>query len=89
MLNCKQASQLISKGLEGELSLSEKIGLRWHLWMCNNCRRFEKQMGQLRQALRRGWTHGNIPVDKTLSDQAKDRIRRGIREHTSDSKKPF
>lgn len=85
MLNCKQASHLISEGLERKLSLQERIGLRWHLWMCNNCRRFERQMGQLRLALRRGWTHGDLPVGKTLSDLARKRIRQGIREQTGDS----
>jgi len=52
MLTCKDASRLISEGQERHLRLGERWGLRLHLWICANCRRFERQIHLLRRALR-------------------------------------
>ncbi len=52
MLNCKEASQLISQSLDRPLSLSERWQLKIHLWMCNACRRFKQQLNQLKQHLK-------------------------------------
>ncbi|MEN8180251.1 MAG: zf-HC2 domain-containing protein [Pseudomonadota bacterium] len=85
MLSCKDASHLISEGQDRNLSLRERIGLRLHLWMCDSCRLFEKQMGQLRQALRRGWAHGELPTDKQLPTDAQERIRLALKKHSHDN----
>lgn len=52
MLNCKEASQLISQSLDRPLSWSECWQLKIHLWMCNACRRFKQQLNQLKQHLK-------------------------------------
>ena len=49
MLNCKQAAALMSQGMDKELGMLQKIGLRFHLMMCTGCRNFSKQMKFLRQ----------------------------------------
>lgn len=51
MLNCKQASQLISQGLDRELSLRERFGLKLHLLICKYCKRFSQQLKQLYVAI--------------------------------------
>ncbi|MBA1445522.1 MAG: zf-HC2 domain-containing protein [Chromatiales bacterium] len=84
MLTCKDASRLISEGQDRKLSQREKIGLRLHLWMCDSCRLFEKQLGHLRQVVRRGWAHGDIPTDKQLPEEAQERIRKILKEHSDD-----
>jgi len=53
MLNCKQATALISLGMDQELTMLQKMGLRFHLMMCSGCRNFNKQMDFLRQGLRK------------------------------------
>jgi predicted anti-sigma-YlaC factor YlaD len=53
MLNCKQAAALISQGMDKELSLPQKVSLRFHLMMCNGCRNFNRQMEFLRQGCRK------------------------------------
>ena len=76
MLTCKDASRLISEGQERHLNFGERWGLRIHLWMCVNCRRFERQIGLLRKALRS--VHRDYENDPNLSDlspEARDRIR--------------
>lgn len=53
MLNCKQATALISLRMDKKLTMLQKISLRLHLMMCSGCRNFSKQMGFLRQGLRK------------------------------------
>lgn len=43
MINCHQATFLISKREEGKLSFSERVHLAMHLAMCKFCKLFEKQ----------------------------------------------
>ncbi len=53
MLNCKQATGLMSRRMDRTLSLKSRISLRIHLMMCSGCRNFNKQMQFLRQASRK------------------------------------
>ncbi len=54
MMNCQQASRLISDGMDRPLTRSEQVRLSFHLLMCRNCRHFRQQLQQLRQGIRRG-----------------------------------
>lgn len=48
MMNCQQATRLLSDEQERELSLKDRATLKFHLMMCSGCRNFGKQMGTLR-----------------------------------------
>jgi len=50
MLTCKQATQLMSEKQDRELGTPEKISLKFHLLMCNGCRRYDQQMNIIHQA---------------------------------------
>lgn len=52
MLNCKEATELMSLGMDKKLSMGQKLSLRFHLMMCSGCRNFSKHMQFLRQASR-------------------------------------
>ncbi len=52
MLNCRDATQLLSQSQERVLTLAERARLRMHLAFCVGCRRFEQQVGFLRSAPR-------------------------------------
>ena len=86
MLTCKDASRLVSEGLERRLGLRERWALRLHLWICDNCRRFERQIRLLRRALRRlasgVETETQIPE---LPSAARERIRKAIAERDGHS----
>lgn len=45
--SCIRATELISIGLDRELTLKEKGSLKLHLMMCVNCRRCSEQMSVL------------------------------------------
>lgn len=79
MKTCKDTSRLISEGQERQLSLNERINLRLHVWMCNNCRRFEKQIIIMRKIMQRKWTQDTPPANKQLSSEAQERIRLALK----------
>ncbi len=49
MLNCEETSRLVSEGLDRDLSLAERLSLKFHLSMCAACRNLKRQMNILRQ----------------------------------------
>ena len=53
MLTCKEASRLVSQGLDRRLGPFERLRLRLHLALCDGCANFKKQMDFLRKALSR------------------------------------
>lgn len=53
MMNCKEASQLISQGAERKLTRFERFGLWLHLVICKGCRATERQFDFLRTVARR------------------------------------
>jgi len=50
-LTCKEASRLISLGLDRELGLSERASLRLHLALCDTCNKLKAHFEFMRQAL--------------------------------------
>lgn len=50
-LTCKEASRLISDGMDRRLSVPERIKLRLHVSICDACTRFTSQVAFLRRAL--------------------------------------
>jgi len=53
LVDCKEATRLISRELDGPLPLGRRVRLRLHLLWCDACRRFERQAAYLRIAMRR------------------------------------
>ena len=52
MLNCHDATRLMSESQERPLTLAERMTLKLHVSMCSGCRNFKDQMGTLRQMAR-------------------------------------
>ncbi|WP_341937425.1 zf-HC2 domain-containing protein [Marinimicrobium sp. C2-29] len=52
MMNCHQATRLMSESKERPLSGRERMSLRFHTMMCSGCRRFDGQLDFLRRASR-------------------------------------
>jgi hypothetical protein len=49
-ITCRQATYLHTKSREGKLTLSERIGLTFHLTICKLCKRFFEQMDILERS---------------------------------------
>jgi hypothetical protein len=50
-LSCKEASRLVSQGLDERLPLGRRIAVRVHLAICNGCTNFRNQMLFLKKAI--------------------------------------
>ncbi len=50
MMNCKEATQLMSQELDRQLRWHERLALKFHVMMCDGCTNFRKQMAFLRRA---------------------------------------
>lgn len=86
MLTCKDASRLVSEAQERRLGLRERWGLRLHLWICDNCRRFERQVRLLRQAVRVWADRAEVDVQGSdLTPAARERIRKAMAERDGHS----
>lgn len=81
MLSCREASRLVSEGLDHELSWKKRLMLRFHLVMCRNCSRVRRQIEGL-DRLVRGRSERVEPVDPTtkLSPAARERIKAAARD---------
>ena len=51
-LTCREASRLISQGLDRQLGFAERFKLRVHLAICDACSNFKKQVDFLRRAVK-------------------------------------
>jgi predicted anti-sigma-YlaC factor YlaD len=67
-LNCRQASRLVSEGMDRDLCFMERLGLRLHLMICSACRAWRRQVLLIRRLLRSGTD------DATLTPMARQRI---------------
>ncbi len=53
MLNCKEASVLLSQAQDRLLGLRERILMKLHLLICHGCSNFSRQLDLMRAAIRR------------------------------------
>jgi hypothetical protein len=53
ILSCKEATQLVSQGLDRRLGLAQRLTLRLHLLICGGCTNFSRQAAFLRTAMKR------------------------------------
>jgi hypothetical protein len=86
MLTCKDASRLISASQERPLGVRERLGLRLHLWMCVNCRRFARQVHWLRRVVRNLAVHAAMDSQgPELRQEVRERIRKAVAERDGPS----
>ncbi len=81
MLNCREATELISKSLDRSLSLSERLRVTIHLLVCRACTRYRAHLRFLRRSVReatRLFGTGEFAAGPGLSREARDRIRKAI-----------
>jgi len=59
-LSCKEATRLVSEGLDRDLGPAERLRLQAHLAICRGCQAVSEQLEFLRRALRK-LSAGNHP----------------------------
>lgn len=49
MMNCREATALLSRALDEPLTTRERVSLKLHTAMCSACRQTGQQFGQIRE----------------------------------------
>lgn len=75
MLSCKELVAHSSSYLDGQLGLRQRLAVRAHLAICQNCQRFIKQMRLSQGVLRRLARSNNVDIDNFAAQLAA--VRRG------------
>lgn len=78
MLSCKQASQLISQSLDRRLTWGERFALRFHLMICDVCKRFKLQLDLMVRAVRTLRQQTEVDERIKLTAEARQRISRQL-----------
>lgn len=73
MVNCKKASELVSKKMDRELSFIEKISLKFHVLICGACTMFEKEAALISDCMKKN--NENIP---SLGEEKKKAIQDAV-----------
>jgi hypothetical protein len=67
MLSCRDlANRVASDYIDEQLGWRARLGVRWHLAICDNCRRFIGQLQQVRAVIR---ARGETPSHDTGNDE--------------------
>ncbi len=80
---CEGHTELISASMDRNLSRSERYALRLHLLYCSGCRRFRKQVAQLRRMFECVDKETNHADTLRLSVEARERILLTLRRDAS------
>jgi hypothetical protein len=79
---CQQTVETISQSMERSLTLGERIKLKLHFWICVWCQWYMEHLHLIRDASR---SHGAAAPEQmasaTLSNDARERIRRRLTNH--------
>jgi uncharacterized protein (DUF2225 family) len=75
MITCKEASELISQGIDKKLGFKEAFLLKFHTLMCPNCRKFAANLKKFRLQ----WPKINLEDQLPgLSDKEKEKIQTAL-----------
>ena len=80
MLNCRQATRLISQALDAKLPWHRRLAMNVHLLYCVWCRRYASQLRFLRQAAMELGAQAPDAQDHKLSSEAKEQVRARLQE---------
>ena len=81
LMNCRQASALVQKKKDGQLSFAERWGLWLHVKICRFCDLFFKQSEQLDHSVKLLATKAERDMPYQMDGKVKSQIKEKIQEH--------
>jgi len=82
MFKCKDISLLISRSMDQKLPLRIRIGIKFHLMMCNLCLSYKKQLELIHKAI------SKFDIDKEelfpvtqLPEKTREKIKKNLENH--------
>ncbi len=52
MATCREATELASRAMDERLPFADRLAMRFHLAICDNCARFNRQLQEMRRLFR-------------------------------------
>ena len=83
MLNCRDTAQLVSESMDHRLPWQRRLQVRIHLFMCDNCARYKKQLRLLRQIFKKQAEPQADDSSPILNETVKDRLRKLVEDNGS------
>jgi len=80
MLNCRQATRLISQSLDAKLPWHRRLQMKVHLLYCVWCRRYAAQLKFLRKATRELPPEALDAAPQKLSSEEKEQMNSRLQE---------
>jgi len=80
MLNCRQATRLISQSLDAKLPWHRRLEMKVHLLYCVWCRRYAAQLKFLRRATRELPPEALDAAPQKLSSEEKEQMNARLQE---------
>ncbi len=83
MLSCKEATRLVSEGLDHQLPFWRRMSLRFHVVMCRGCSRYTRQITILNRLISDHYG-GEAPAEVSVhvSQDAVQHIKSSLRQAT-------
>lgn len=75
MLNCKDTARLVSESMDRKLPWRKRLEVRLHLFICDNCARYKKQLHILRRLFRNQAEPSADASSPVLDEKIKERLR--------------
>ena len=79
ILPCRDVTRLVSESMDRTLPFTTRIQLQLHLWICQACAQYRRQLLVLRQATRRSATETHAQEETQLSSAARARLKEAFR----------
>lgn len=73
IVTCKETSMLASRAMDERLPFGDRLALRMHLAICENCARFNRQLQEMRR-LFQAETGADEAIAPGLTPEARQRI---------------
>lgn len=89
MLNCREATRLISQSMDVKLPLRRRLLMRVHLLYCVWCRRYAVQLQFLRRATREVPPETLMAPLHKLSSEEKEQMRMRLQEELKKTPPPL
>jgi hypothetical protein len=74
IVTCKETSMLASRAMDERLPFADRLALRMHLAICENCARFNQQLQEMRR-LFQAETGADEAIAPGLTPEARHRIK--------------
>ncbi len=79
MFKCKDVSHLISRSMDQKLPLRIRLGIKFHLMMCNLCLRYKNQLELIHKAISKMESESkNNYTGAHLPDKVKETIKKNL-----------